>query len=360
MTLASTYGLSGNSWGVNMSSIAHAWEKGFRIVEPQINAEGTHLYPFDSSFPIDVRFFNFSGRNSVRMNRHHYCEIMYLASGRCNLRVQDRFFAVQEKDMIVVGSDLYHRLISLPKCPLLSIVLFFEPELIRATCGTSEEMEYLMPFLAQKADFPHIVRGCSPLAEESLHLILRIHEELPAATVQARLAVKTYLKMILLLLVKHYSAYLGTREDVHRKQADLERLRPLFEYLEKNYDSPIFIKDAARLCAMSKSHFMFFFKRATGQSFRSYVNQFRIAKAQDMLASTKEPISSISQAVAFCNQSYFGMMFRKLVGATPLAYRRQFANGHEIERAAVTPSPGVIRPIMASGVHTAIKPPSTM
>ncbi len=339
-----------------MHTIAPTWEKGFRVVEPQINAEGTHLYPFDPSFPIDVRFFSFTGRNSIRMNRHHYCEIYFVASGKTTLQVQDRFFAVKENDMVVIGGDFYHRTIDPPNCQLRLIVLFFEPELIRATCATSEEMEYLMPFLAQKADFPHIIRESTGLPDETLRLILRIHAELPATTVHARLAVKTYLKMILMLLVKHYSAYLGTQEDINRKQTDLERLQPLFDHLEKSVDSPISVNQAARLCAMSKSHFMFFFRRATGQSFRSYVNHFRIAKAQDLLASTDEPISSISQSVAFCNQSYFGMMFRKLVGSTPLAYRRQFASSHETGRPTVTPSPGAVRSLEALPVqYTSIK-----
>ncbi len=333
-----------------MNTITPTWEKGFRVVEPQINAEGTHLYPFDPAFPIDVRFFSFSGRNCIRMNRHHYCEVYFVASGKTTLQVQDRFFEVKENDMVVIGGDLYHRTVDPPNCQLRLAVLFFEPDLIRATDGTSEEMEYLMPFLVQRADFPHVISGSTGLPSEILSLILRIHEELPATTVHARLAVKTYLKMILMLLVKHYSAYLGTQEDIHRKQADLERLQPLFDYLEKSFDLPIFVDQAARLCAMSKSHFMYFFKRATGQTFRSYVNRFRIAKAQNLLASTGEPISSISQAVAFCNQSYFGMMFRKLVGATPLAYRRQFANGHEFER-TLQHSPPVVRPREAPRVQ---------
>ena len=314
-----------------MNTIGPTWEKGFRVVEPQINAEGTHLYPFDSAFPIDVRFFSFGGRNRIRMNRHHYCEICYIASGKTTLQIQDRFFEVNANDMVVIGGDLYHRTIDPPNCKLRLIVLYFEPELIRTTCGTSEEMEYLMPFFTQSADFPHVISGATELPGEILDLILRIHAELPAMTAHTRLAVKTYLKMILLLLVKHYSAYLGNREDINRQHANLERLQPLFAHLENNLDSPILVSEAARLCAMSKSHFMYFFKQTTGQSFCSYVNHFRIAKAQDLLATTNEPISSISEAVAFCNQSYFGMMFRKLVGITPLAYRRQFANGRETE-----------------------------
>jgi AraC-like DNA-binding protein/quercetin dioxygenase-like cupin family protein len=320
----------------DMNTIHPNWEKGYRVVESQINAEGTHLFPFDPAFPIDVRFFSFSGRNQIRMNRHHYCEIFHVTSGKTTLQVQDRLFEVNENDMVVIGGDLYHRTIDPPNCKLRLILLFFEPELIRTACGWSEEVEYLMPFFTQSADFPHVIPGATELPGRALDLILRIHEELPATTVHARLAVKTYLKMILLLLVKHYSAYLGRKEDIHRQHANLERLRPLFTHLERNFDSPILVSDAARLCAMSKSHFMWFFKRTTGQSFCSYVNHFRIAKAQDLLATTREPISSVSESVAFCNQSYFGMVFRKLVGVTPLAYRRQFANTHESECAVAS------------------------
>jgi AraC-like DNA-binding protein/quercetin dioxygenase-like cupin family protein len=314
-----------------MNVIRLNWEKGFRVVEPQINAEGTHLYPFDPAFPIDVRFFSFSGRNRIRMNRHHYCEIYYVASGKTTVQIQDRCFDVTEKDVVVIGGDLYHRTIDPPNCNLRLVVLFFEPELIRTNCGTSDEMEYLMPFFTQGVDFPHVIPDSSNLPREILDFMLRIQAELPATNTHSRLAVKTYLKMILLLLVKHYSAYLGGRKDIHRQHANIERLRPLFAHLERNFDSPILVDEAARLCAMSKSHFMYFFKRTTGQSFASYVNHFRIAKAQDLLVTTDEPISSISEGLAFCNQSYFGMVFRKLVGVTPLAYRRQLANGRETD-----------------------------
>jgi len=321
-----------------MSAPTTSWERAFRVVEPQINAEGTHLYPFDSSFPIDVRFLTLGGRHSIRMNRHHYFELYGIEGGGTTLQVQDRLFAVREGDLVVIGSDLYHRTIDHPKSLPRLVALFFEPELVLATDGTGEEMEYLMPFLGQKPDFPHVVPAGSGLPAQVVDLIHHIHKELPATTVVGRLTVKTYLKMILVLLLQYYSGYLGSRAEMDRKRADLERLRPVFDYVEKHYDSPIQVGQAAHLCAMSTSHFMYFFKRATGQSFLSYVNHFRIAKAQVLLATSDTPLANISQEVAFCNQSYFGMVFRKLVGVTPLAYRRRMGTGDGISH---PPLPGV-------------------
>jgi len=310
-----------------MRAMAIPWEQAFQVVEPQINAEGTHVYPFNPSFPIDVRFFTLGGCNSIRMNRHHYFELYCVSDGRTTVQIQDRLFPARTGDMVVIGSDLYHRTVEPPNVRSRLTLMFFEPELIRGTGGTGEEMEYLMPFLAQKPDFPHVVPAGSGLPAEVVKLMQRIHQELPATTARARLTVKTYLKMILILLVNHYSAYLGARQDLDRKRADLERIRPLFDYLENHYDTAIPVEEAARLCAMSTSHFMYFFRRTTGQSFLSYVNHFRIAKAQVLLTTTDKPLAAISQEVAFCNQSHFGMVFRKLVGVTPLAYRRQLGKG---------------------------------
>ncbi len=312
-----------------MQSSEPTWEKAFAVVEPRINAEGVHVWPFDLSFPIDVRFFDLNGCQNTRMNRHDYFEILYIHSGRAVCQVQDRHFQVRKGDLAVIGSSLYHRLTSPALQPMKVIVLFFLPELVRASEANGDGMEYMMPFFSQGSDFPHVIPATTGLPAQAVELIKRIQAELPAVSNRARLAVKTYLKMILMLMVNHYAAYLGSQETSNHKQVSIQRLRPLFEYLEKHYDERIRVEDAARICATSCSHFMYFFKQVTGQSFLAYLNQFRIAKARSLLTSTERPISEISQEVGFCDQSHFGVAFRKLVGMTPLAYRRRFHEATE-------------------------------
>ena len=329
-----------------MSTRKLTWEKEYSVVEPQINAEGVHVWPFDPSFPIDIRFFDLDGRRVVRMNRHDYFELLYAYSGEALYQIHDRRFAVKTGDLAVVGSTLYHRFTGDSSrngedssIQLKAIVLFFLPELVRATESTGDDMQYLMPFLLQDDDFPHVISASTGIPSQILDLIQRIKAELPASANRARLAVKTYLKMILMLLVNHYTAYLGTHETFNRKQAAIQRLRPVFDYLEEHYDEPIRVEDAARICATSNSHFMYFFKRATGQSFLAYLNHFRIAKAQSLLALTDQSISEISQATGFCDQSHFGVAFRKLVGMTPLSYRRCFGQaGEEVSHVPVKPA----------------------
>ena len=58
----------------------------------------------------------------------------------------------------------------------------------------------------------------------------------------------------------------------------------------------------------------------------TYFNHFRIERAQALLAKTDESMASISQQVGFCDQSYFGTVFRRIVGMTPATYRRRIRN----------------------------------
>lgn len=305
----------------NLSVPQRACKDHFSLVEPQINAEGIHVYPFDPSCPVDVLFINSRGPQNVRMNRHGYFEVLYLCSGSAQCRIQDRVLPFNQGDLAVIGSTLYHRIERTSSTPTTVVALFFEPDLIRCD-GASDSVEYLTPFLRQDATFPHIIPASTGTPRQVLDAMLRIRSELPAPSARSRLALRTYLKLLLILLVNQFSSYAGTVETYQRQQRALDRIRPLFRHLAENCGNPIQVREAARICGMSISHFMSFFKQVTGLSFMKYLNHYRVERAQMLLANTEESIAEISQVVGFCDQSYFGTVFRRIVGTTPAVYRR--------------------------------------
>ena len=69
----------------------------FSVIEPQINAEGVHVWPFDVSCPVDVLFLTEDGQHSVRMNRHGYFEILFLCSGSAELSYSGPASAFQRR-----------------------------------------------------------------------------------------------------------------------------------------------------------------------------------------------------------------------------------------------------------------------
>jgi AraC-like DNA-binding protein/mannose-6-phosphate isomerase-like protein (cupin superfamily) len=281
------------------------WERHYSTVERQISADGVHFWPFRPGFPLDSLAFTCSAPN-VRMNRHDYCEIMYVHSGSAQFQVQDRSYPLNRGDAVVVGPSLYHRVFLEPASKANLALIFFQPELLNDP-STAESAEYLMPFFQQPPDFPVVIRASSGVPAQIFGFMEKIRSEMPAET----------------------------------------SLEPLFAFLEANFSRHVAVAEAARRCAMSSSHFMFFFKRVTGQSFIGYANHFRIAKAQELLRTSEKSISVISQETGFCDQSHFGATFRRMVGSTPRAYRRQFSRAPSSVEAAKSIPPGNV----AAQVH---------
>jgi AraC-like DNA-binding protein len=292
-------------------------------IEAHINAEGVHNWPFDAKLPIAIRFLLMEP-HPVRMNRHDYFELVYCHSGEHTIQVQERNFIVKKGDLFIMGSTLFHRPIWIGHKKPQAVCVFFLPELICQDWIVNDDAtEYLMPFLIQDSSFAHVVPAKTGLPLQALHWIEQIHKEMPATSSEARLAVKTHLRVILMLLRKYYKDAQRTKGVFTKRNRDLQRLRPLFEFIDQHFAERITLRDAAAVVGISTSHFRRLFRQGTGQPFVTHLNHFRITTAQRSLILTDKSIAEVGQEVGFCDQSYFGIVFRKFVHMPPLLYRQR-------------------------------------
>ncbi len=232
---------------------------------------------------------------------------------------------MNQGDLFVMGRDLYHGIQEYISPSIGIVALYFHPDVILGDNKGGENAEYLIPFEIQGEGFPHAIRAGTGIPTQVLALLKRIHQQKLARGKHAHLAMKTYLKMILVLLIDHYAEDQGTSRMVGRKSRDLERLQPLFDYLDQHLVETITVERAASLLHMSKSHFMKFFRSVTGNAFVSHLNRMRVCRAQQLISGTNHSIATISQEVGFCDQSYFGVVFRRIVGVTPRDYRNRLS-----------------------------------
>lgn len=99
------------------------------------------------------------------------------------------------------------------------------------------------------------------------------------------------------------------------------RISKVCKYIEDNLSQKITLADVALLVNMSESAFSHFFKKKTGISFITYLNNMRVAKACDLLASTSLSASEICYDCGFNNKSNFIRIFTKRKNMTPIEYR---------------------------------------
>ncbi len=304
-----------------MQRVQWRWEPAYRVITDQVTPDGRHIWPFDPDFPVDVRPFECGGQNTP-MNRHDYFELAYVYDGQCELRLDDGRNEAGTGDLLVIGPQMAHHIYVAPPRRAKVATLYFKPEIIAGSCAGAEVVKYLMPFVHAR-ELAHTVPQGTGLPGEIFDLMRRMGSRLDNRDGESRLVVMSFLKLILALLADHYGGRAGARPTIEPRQTEVVRLQPVFDMVSGAFDQPIVVRQAARAAAMSVSAFAAFFKRATGQTFHAYLHRFRIAKAQELLITTDATLSDISQRTGYCDQSHFGLVFRKLTGVTPQGFRQQ-------------------------------------
>ena len=82
------------------------------------------------------------------------------------------------------------------------------------------------------------------------------------------------------------------------------------------------VKQIARLCKLSPSHFGRAFKQSTGLPPHQWVLTARVQMACDLLLHSSTTLAEIAIACGFSDQSHFTRIFSRLQGTSPAAWRR--------------------------------------
>ena len=94
------------------------------------------------------------------------------------------------------------------------------------------------------------------------------------------------------------------------------------EYLRAHFTEQILFSDLAKRVGMSVRQFNRRFKEAFNTTPQSFLIKTRIQAACEQLRNSDRSISEVAHALGFYDQSSFTLHFRKHIGTTPLAYRK--------------------------------------
>jgi AraC-like DNA-binding protein len=103
-----------------------------------------------------------------------------------------------------------------------------------------------------------------------------------------------------------------------------KRLR---SHIEDNLDSPIRVIELPGLVRLSTSHFFRAFRKTFGESPLTYIMKRRIRRAQQLMLTSRLRLSQVALECGMCDQAHLSRTFRRIVGTSPNAWRRQFLVG---------------------------------
>ena len=95
----------------------------------------------------------------------------------------------------------------------------------------------------------------------------------------------------------------------------------IYAYIfEKNNIS---IEDIAAVCGINRSYFGKIFRNIVGQSPQEFLMNYRMIKATELLKLTSLSIADIGSAVGYENQLHFSRAFKNVYGISPREWRNQ-------------------------------------
>ncbi|MDT0620290.1 AraC family transcriptional regulator [Croceitalea vernalis] len=104
-----------------------------------------------------------------------------------------------------------------------------------------------------------------------------------------------------------------------------KRIRKIYAFIDERYQTKISVDEVAALCNLTKPAFCRYYKKATGNTFIEFLNQYRISQAKRLLLKGKN-VSEACYECGFESLSYFNRSFKKVTGQNPSEFKNTYSS----------------------------------
>ena len=269
---------------------------------------GSRLFPFNiypCTIPLDFPV--------VSLHWHKEMELIYVKKGKGQIQLETETYEGNPGDIFVVTPGTLHSIHRIKGYAMEYENIIFEMDFLGEGAADLCAGEFLVPLASGRL----LPSACIRKGEEHYEALKRclVQMEELCEKKEKGYELAAVLQMIFLLIRKYPSI-----EEV--SSPDRERLKEVLQEIGEKINQNLTVLDMAKFCGLSESHFMRWFKKMTGDSFASYVNDRRLANAAEALRRTDDKILSVSQDAGFTNLSNFNRQFKKRYGITPKEYRK--------------------------------------
>lgn len=135
----------------------------------------------------------------------------------------------------------------------------------------------------------------------------------------------------LMMLKQYLTKFCESLSEKHKNSNSVRPSKLIFEIrqymIEHMGDVELSLSSTAKAFYLNSSYLSRIFKQEMKVSFVEYLSSLRIEKAKTLLRDSDLKIYEISHQVGIDNPNYLGILFKKLVGCSPLEYRSSHQNG---------------------------------
>ena len=248
--------------------------------------------------------------------------LFYTHNGEGKIKVDDKIFTMRPLSLLYIAPGQKYRFLS---CNVVCTAINFD---------FGDNFSYLEtpipPIITDTHNSNHILENTSfsdvvcfdkfyhiPEAGSLQTYFIKIRNAYEKKLPFYRLETSTLMAYILLKI-----AQTSKRDLSGQDKFDIEKIT---EYIHKHYNEEINNSSLAEIFFFHPNYLNSQFKKCIGKSLHSYVLEVRVLKSVELMESTSKSITEIAEECGFNSVNYFIRYFKKIIGISPVSYRKRLS-----------------------------------
>ena len=258
-------------------------------------------------------------------HKHRFIEIVYIISGKATHVVGDNRYGVSKGDLLKVNYETPHAFHGDPDIPEVfdAYDLMFTPDFLDVSLIDDAGFEELGSSFLFNSLFPEKERIGPDLQLAGSNynifgdIFKKIYNEYKAKREGYINIIRVYLIELIIIIFRRMNS--SSRHAISHRHVRV--INTALDYLRKNHNTHLTMKDLAARSFLSKDYFGHMFQEITGLSFRVMLRQIRVEHACKLLLTTEMNVMGIAEECGFSDIKSFYNCFKKTMGVTPGRYR---------------------------------------
>jgi len=247
---------------------------------------------------------------------HPEFELVYIEGANATRHVGNHISQFTNSDLVLIGSNIPHLnfdhgVVTDYRKEVLHIKPFFKENFV-SQMPELQSIEKLMERSKYGLAFSGTTKTMIGELLKELHLLPPFEFFIQSITILKHLAQSTEYELL------HAQPYVNRYS---KKEQD--RIRQIYALIDERFQNKISVDEVAELCNLTKPAFCRYFKKATGNTFIGFLNQYRISQAKRLLLMGKN-IGETCYECGFESLSYFNRTFKKVTKENPSEFKKRY------------------------------------
>lgn len=249
---------------------------------------------------------------------HPELELVYIEGADAKRHVGDHISNFEGSDLVLIGSNIPHLNFD------HGVTTSYRKEVLHIKPGFKDNVLRDYPELKQLDRLLDLSRyGVAfhgKTKEEVGTLLKKLYQLEPFDLFISVLNILKRLSQSKEFQLLHKTPYVNKLKNKEQK-----RMRKIYSHIDERYQEKITLDEMANLCGLTKPAFCRYFKKTTGSTFVSFLNQYRISQAKRLLLMGKN-VGEACFECGFESLSYFNRSFKKVTGENPSVFKKGFTS----------------------------------